>query len=397
MTGVQTCALPIYATLAKKPTWKLAHEQRATAMVMRDFNHPCVVMWSLGNEAGNGDNFVAMEKIIKSMDTSRPVVYHFSDDPKVGDIIAGGVWKGGKKNNMGRYQSVEDMQHISSMALDRPYLLGEYAHCMGNAMGNFKEYMDTFEEYPGLVGGCIWDWVDQGIIKHNQTGKYGLKVADRDKAMECVRNTNSQYHVAYGGDFNDKPNDGNFCLNGMFMIDYQPTAKAQEVKHVYQNIAFTGWNKETKSVWIKNKSLFTDLSTHRFEWVLYQDGKEVEKGSFKLASLAPGRFTDHALKIQRKLTDNKDYALTIRAFAPNVWNGQEMEMGSEQFVFGQYVAETNEQAQVKYQKQGSSAVYRFNGVTCTFDTATGLLKQVVKGGQKLITGTVEPEIGRAHV
>ena len=383
-------------TLANDPRWETAHVARANAMVHRDYNHPCVVMWSLGNEAGNGGNMVAMEKAIKSLDSTRPVVYHFSEGPRVGDIIAGGVWKGGKKNAMARYHAVSDLKQISAMKIDRPFLLGEYAHCMGNALGNLKEYVETFEQYPGLIGGCIWDWVDQGILVHNEKGSYGLQIADRDAALASMQQPQGEYHVAYGGDFNDQPNDRNFCLNGMFMVDFRETAKSQEVKQVYQNIAFTDWDPVSRKVCIKNKMMFTTLDKYRFDWQLFQDGEAIENGSFRLSSLSPQQQAIKTLPIKNICPDGHEYALTLRTFAPNTWNGKETEMAAGQFVFGQYpVPEQKQSVPQQVESLPDVQLFDIDGALCTFDRATGFLQQVTRSGKTLIAGKVQPAFMRA--
>jgi len=225
-------------SLAKDPTWEKAHVERMEAMVQRDKNHPSVIMWSFGNEAGNGVNMAAMQKRTKEIDTTRPTHYHSTENPVTYDVYGGGIWKGGKKQQFGRYQSVEDMEHIGKMNLKKPYLLNEYAHAMGNSVGNLQEYVDVFEKYPALIGGCIWDWSDQGITTHVD-GSYGNQLKDIEKAhAECLK-PESDYFWAYGGDFGDTHNDGNYCMNGVMMADLTPTPKTVEVKKASQNIAFT--------------------------------------------------------------------------------------------------------------------------------------------------------------
>ncbi|MDX1283701.1 MAG: glycoside hydrolase family 2 TIM barrel-domain containing protein, partial [Draconibacterium sp.] len=180
-------------SLAKQPEWEKAHVARAISMVERDKNHPCVVMWSHGNEAGNGVNMVAMDSAVHALDKTRPTHYHFAELPVSSDVIGG--WKRGKGPVwQGRYLEVFDLYKYEYASDKRPFLLNEYAHAMGNAMGNLQEYMNAFEEVDGLIGGHIWDWCDQGILQKTEDG---------------------EEYWAYGGDFGDQPNDKNFCLNGI--------------------------------------------------------------------------------------------------------------------------------------------------------------------------------------
>ena len=384
------------ATLADQESWRQAHEERAEAMVRRDFNHPCVVMWSLGNEAGNGKNMVAMERLIHSLDSSRPVVYHFSDAPRVGDILAGGVWRNGKKNIMGRYHSVDDLKKIAGMSLDRPFLLGEYVHSMGNALGNLQEYLDTFEEYPGLAGGCIWDWVDQGILVDHVRGTYGTGIDDRQAALAGVRNPESDYYVAYGGDFQDQPNDGNFCLNGIFMVDFKATAKSQEVKRVYQNIAFDSWQPEQRKVRIRNKYLFTDLSHHRFCWQLFREGIALEQGSFRLPALAPQQETMQEIPLRKYREDGAEYVLRLTAFAPNSWNQEETEEAAAEFVFGEVApVEMPSDTEGKMVPTDTAWLWQSGDMTYTFDRVTGYLRQVRQKKNLIVVGPVAPDFLRA--
>ncbi|WP_372806492.1 glycoside hydrolase family 2 TIM barrel-domain containing protein [Pontiella sp.] len=154
-------------SLAKQPEWKDQHVERAMNMVERDKNHPCVVMWSHGNEAGNGPNIVAMDEFCHARDPSRPTHYHFQEGPRSCDVIGGGAL--GKKQN--RYLALDLLEQHATYDKDlRPYLLNEYAHAMGNAVGNLTEYVELFEKYPKLIGGCIWDWIDQGLVKEGPDG-----------------------------------------------------------------------------------------------------------------------------------------------------------------------------------------------------------------------------------
>ena len=254
------------ASLAKDPSWEKAHVERMVTMVEQNKNHPSIIMWSLGNEAGNGVNMVAMEQASKMIDPTRPTHYHFSTEPIVGDIWGGGVYKNGRKQGPYRYHSVADLIEIAHMDLDRPFITNEYAHAMGNACGNLKEYVEVFQRYPGISGGCIWDWVDQGILQETEDGIS---------------------YYAYGGDFGDTPNDLNFCLNGILFSDLSLSPKAFEVKQCYQNVEFQWANSTRDTLEVINRYDFTNLSRFQMQWELLRNGKTVEAGTFPSLETEP--------------------------------------------------------------------------------------------------------------
>ncbi len=297
-------------SLAKNPKWEKAHVERMEAMVQRDKNHPSVVMWSFGNEAGNGVNMVAMNKRTKEIDTTRPTHYHASGDPIAFDVYGGGIWKNGRKTTgFGRYHAVEDLIHIAESGLDRPFLLNEYAHAMGNAVGNLKEYVEVFEKYPGLIGGCIWDWVDQGILSKTDCG---------------------EQFFAYGGDFGDYPNDKNFCINGLVPPDLQITPKIIEVKKVYQNIDF---ELSEDTLIVINKNQFVDLNNLTFFWSVLENGKTIKHGQFK-ESIAPGTSTHLRLpsgNIVYKSDAEYLFNISARQDEETSWSSSGFEVAYEQF------------------------------------------------------------------
>jgi beta-galactosidase/beta-glucuronidase len=303
-------------SLAKDPAWEKAHVQRLRSMIQRDKNHPSVVLWSHGNEAGNGVNFVAMNDEAHRLDSTRPTHYHFANEPISSDVIGG--WKRGQNEQwQGRYLEVFNLYQYAYSDDTRPFILNEYAHAMGNAMGNLQEYMEAFEEVDGLIGGHIWDWVDQGILQKTDDG---------------------EEWYAYGGDFGDTPNDKNFCLNGIVLPNLGITPKTIEVKRVYQNIGFK-LNDKNGSLTITNKNQHISLAGVTFFWQVLANGKVVKNGSLKAevgAGLAENisvpitginfeKEKEYLLNISAKLNDKTDWAeawheIAFDQFILNEWN-----------------------------------------------------------------------------
>ena len=191
-------------TLGNAPEWKKAHLSRIKRMVERDKNHPSIIMWSMGNEAGDGVNFVAASNWIHERDPSRPVHYERALERDHVDVYTP------------MYASIEYIKEWSSLSQDRPLILCEYMHAMGNSLGGLKDYWDAIRSHKYLQGGYIWDWVDQGLLKYTEDGRK---------------------FFAYGGDFGPPgtPSDGNFLINGLVQPDRRPTPHVFEVKKVYQN------------------------------------------------------------------------------------------------------------------------------------------------------------------
>ena len=262
-------------TLASTPDWHAAFLDRAVRMAERDKNHPSIVMWSMGNESGYGPNFAAISAWLHDFDPTRPVHYEGAQgaggepDPKTVDVISRFYTRVKQEYlNPGIAEADAadfDFDAIMEGANDnRPVMTSEYAHSMGNALGNFKEYWDEIYSNPRMLGGFIWDWVDQGIYKTLPDGRI---------------------MVAYGGDFGDKPNLKAFCFNGLLMSDRETTPKYWEVKKVYSPVEL---RVESGGLRVTNRNHHTDLSQYRCLWTLSIDGKQKDQGEITLPEVAPG-------------------------------------------------------------------------------------------------------------
>ncbi len=249
-------------SLAKNPEWGSAHLDRIMRMVERDKNHPSVVIWSMGNEAGNGINFEEGYRWIKQRDPSRPIHYERAQLEWNTDIYCP------------MYARIEHLEKYARTNPVRPLILCEYAHSMGNSTGNLQDYWEVIEKYPALQGGFIWDWVDQGFAKKNDKG---------------------ELFWAYGGDYGPPgtPSDSNFCCNGLVAPDRKPHPALWEVKKVYQParfelVAVSGESPEVK-VRITNKYDFMNLDPEAFiiHWELLKDGKPAAEASAACPAVDP--------------------------------------------------------------------------------------------------------------
>ncbi|HUQ59569.1 glycoside hydrolase family 2 TIM barrel-domain containing protein [Lentzea sp.] len=233
-----------------KADWTSAVLDRAAQMVHRDKNHPSVIMWSLGNEAGGGSNFVAMRDWIRAADPTRVIQYEGDNRPQVSDIRSA------------MYESPAGVLNRARSTSDtRPYVMIEYTHSMGNSTGNLKEYWDVIRANPVLQGGWIWDFVDQALTWRTASGVT---------------------YLAYGGDWGDNPNDGAFCGDGIVTPDRRISGKAVEVKQVYQAIVVAAGS-SFDTVRITNEHLFTNVNEFVVDWALVADGTVVQSGQLTSA------------------------------------------------------------------------------------------------------------------
>ena len=233
-------------TLAKNPLYAKAHLERNQRNVQRSYNHPSIIFWSLGNEAGFGPNFEACYKWIKAEDKSRPVQYEQAGTNEFTDIYCP------------MYENYEDCEEYAKGDIDKPLIQCEYAHAMGNSQGGFKEYWDLVRKYPKFQGGFIWDFVDQAVRWHTKDGRefYG-----------------------YGGDFNPyDASDNTFNNNGLISPDRVPNPHAYEVAYFYQNIWVNPVDMQKGEISIYNENFFRDLSGYYAEWKLMVEGEAVQSG-----------------------------------------------------------------------------------------------------------------------
>lgn len=235
--------------------WRPAHVARMMEMVHSRVNDPSIIIWSLGNEAGPGDNFKASYARAKAFDPTRPIQYERNND-----IVDMGS---------NQYPSIEWVREAATGKADEkyPFHISEYAHSMGNACGNLVDYWKAIESTDYICGGCIWDWIDQSMYNYTKDGKR---------------------YLAYGGDFGDTPNDGQFVMNGILFADQTPKPQYYEVKKVYQYVDFA-WADSTRGIIdVHNKNYYTDdLSDYVLKYQVMTDGREGHWTDLDLGSVAP--------------------------------------------------------------------------------------------------------------
>ena len=267
-------------TLAKNPLYAKAHLERNQRNIQRNFNHPAIIFWSLGNEAGFGPNFEACYKWIKNEDPSRAVQYEQAGTNDFTDIYCP------------MYRDYKGCEAYCQGDVDKPLIQCEYAHAMGNSQGGFKEYWDLIRKYPKFQGGFIWDFVDQSL--HAKT-KEGIS------------------YYAYGGDWNKyDASDNNFINDGLINPDRRPNPHAYEVKHIYQSIWVTPADLANGTVKVYNENFFRDLSNYYAEWQLLANGEVVQTGIIDHLDVAPQQ--TQTLKLDYSINDickNKEILLNI--------------------------------------------------------------------------------------
>jgi beta-galactosidase len=309
------------------PLWTEAVVDRMERMVLRDRNHPCIFMWSLGNEAGYGSNFMKMKEAALRLDSTRQIHYEGDYDMSVSDVVSRMYPTVEVLHKLGNLEEIKVnfIDNILNQLVadnkplkpeqykDKPILLCEYAHAMENSLGNFQEYMDRFEKYANMAGGFIWDFVDQAIHRVNEAGK--------DTWL-------------YGGDFGEEVSHRYFCANGIITADRMLQPSIYEVKKVYQEIKVHPVDLISGRVRIQNKYKFIDLKDYEGLWEISEDGRKILEGSVEELKLGPGETKEYNLNYSvPELKAGSEYHLLVafRLKVDKIWAEKGYEMAWDQF------------------------------------------------------------------
>jgi len=344
--------------LTKDPRWKAAYVDREVRLVERDKNHPSVIIWSLGNESWGGTNFVAGKAAILGIDSSRPI--HYEGYNEIADIAST------------MYPSVNTLKEEGEKPSPKPFFMCEYAHAMGNAIGNLKEYWDVIESHQRLIGGCIWEWVDQGVNKQ-------------------IPGT-TQTFFAYGGDFNDMPNDGTFSIKGLITSDRKIKPEIEEVKKVYQYIKIKPVDITAGKISIENKYDFINLSSFDLTWSLAADGKIIQSGVLPPQNIAPNQSAIVSVPFTRPaIAPGVTYFLRIDARLKQdaLWAPQGHSVAFEQMELPgaiPAIIKAADRADVDVQQDDTSLTIQGKTFRAAFDKKAGVLSFLEYNNQPIIRG-----------
>lgn len=375
--------------LASAPMWNAAFMDRAIRMAERDKNHASIIFWSMGNEAGYGANFASISAWLKDFDPTRPIHYEGAQDtptdPKTVDVISRfypRVQDEYLNPNIAEGEDKERAENarwerLLSIARDtvdnRPVLTSEYAHSMGNALGNFKEYWDEIYSNKRMLGGFIWDWVDQGLYKKDADGKEFL---------------------AYGGDFGDKPNLHAFCFNGIVFADRGLTPKYFEVKKVYQPIKVEVENINDSNIILKvtNRNHFVNLNEYDVKWSVIANGDTLKSGN-TIFDIPYGKSKNISVQIGKYSTANENdvyLRISFRLKEKTLWADKGYEIGFEQFKIKEGInnnkplknnslkSTTKEDNKIRVVGQGFDAI---------FDMQVATLSSLRYGGEEILVSS----------
>lgn len=356
------------ASLSHPVEWKNAHVARNLEMVHATINHPSIVIWSMGNEAGPGQNFVESYNAIKKVDSSRPVQYERNNS--IVDI------------GSNQYPSIEWVRGAvkGTYKLKYPFHISEYAHAMGNASGNLIDYWEAIESTNFFMGGALWDWIDQSMYYYDKT--------------------TGEKFFAYGGDFGDRPNDGTFVNNGLIFADMKPKPQYYEVKKVYQNIGVSGVDMQRGIIEIFNKNYFTDLRDYKLQWSLYEDGVEIEQKAFPVSDIAPREKRQVTIPLDyAKLKKQSEYFLKVqfilkedRPWASNGYVQMEEQLLVKRAEEWPSIAELQSHRPTTVLDNGGIKVVKGEGFTANFDLETGTIFSLLYGSDTLIREGEGPKL-----
>lgn len=358
-----------YGLIANDPDWLEAWLDRGIRMIERDKNYPSIIIWSMGNEAGDGENFKHLYKWMKDRDPSRPVQYQPAWYEAHTDIVAP------------MYRNIEFIANYASEEQERPLILCEYAHAMGNSVGNLQDYWDTIDSHKHLQGGFIWDWVDQTIYKENEDG---------------------EWFWAYGGDFGDEfaSDDSNFCANGLVAADRSLNPHIWEVKKVYQPVQFELVDAKMGLAKVINRYSFVDLTHLYGKWEITQDGQIVESGDFLIPPTAPGISSELNINYDAgKFDQNREYHLRLTVYQKENHNllPADHEIAWSQFLLqkarGYAIAASASPLGIDENDDG--LVIKAGGAQIGFDLNTGYLNSYKLEGKELIVSPLVPNFWRA--
>ncbi len=358
-----------YGVLGHEPKWKLAIVDRSVANVENFKNHASVIMWSLGNECGGGENFVLALKAIKGIDLTRPVHYE-----------AFGIGKDNPADVDSRmYTGIAEVARIAQDTnYTKPIYMCEYAHAMFNSMGSLGDYNDVFDKYPSLMGGAIWEWEDQGLWNR------------RDPKRQFL---------AYGGGFGDYPNDHYFIHKGVVFSDRSPKPHYPEMKRVYQWIGISAADLTNGLVSIRNKYAFLNLNQFAGHWTIAEDGKTMEQGELGTLNLAPG--AEQVVSIPFKKFTPKpgaEYDLRV-AFTlkhRELWAKAGYEIAAGQFKLPvqapALAAPPASMPPVHLAEDDHTITVTGDGFSVSFDKTTGTISQLARDGKELLVAGGGPRL-----
>ncbi len=368
-TNLESHGISIHRELlpGSDPLWTNACLQRIERMIARDKNHPSVIIWSLGNEDGYGENFKIMAAYARAVDPSRPI--HDQQMNSVADM------------NSYMYPTPKELVHLAT-STTKPVFMCEYAHSMGNSTGNMADYWKAIDGHKNLIGGCIWDWVDQGLYKKDKQGRW---------------------FWAYGGDYGDKPNDANFNINGFILPDRKPQPAYYEVKHVYQYVDFRAMDLSKGQVGIHNGYYHTSLSGYSVRWELTRDGKVIQSGVIDTLSTPAGGWTRLSLPIhQPDLAPGREYWLNLSVHLKEgqFWAKKGFMVAWDQFrmpwaTAPAPMADLGGMSPVSVDQSGGSVIVSGDGFKVSVNKGDGSLSGYNWKGHELISGALQPNYWRA--
>ncbi|OIK11863.1 beta-galactosidase subunit alpha [Bacillus sp. MUM 116] len=347
-----------YDWISNDPEWETAYVSRLERMIERDKNHPCIIMWSLGNESGFGDNFRAMAKRAKQMDPTRLVHYEGDFEAEVTDVYSTMyTW----------------LEHNEKLTMDKviektkkPHILCEYAHAMGNGPGNLKEYQDLFYKYDKLQGGFVWEWFDHGIEAITEDGKV---------------------YYRYGGDFGDDPTNGNFCIDGLIMPDGTPSPSLFEYKKVIEPVQTECLDIENGRFRLINRYDFLSLDHLELTCSLYEDDQLLESFTVELPKLNAREKVEVQLPagqdIDRVSGANYYFVFSYKLKQVAPWAEKSHEIANASFVLPgkPKLSKVHTAGNLEVTKESALLHVKGSDFSVTFDCVKGTLKQVSQSGK----------------